>query len=335
MTETELRTLFPDVADAPLADAAARFYVIEVGRGVVIIEEGEQDAALLFILEGQVAIRTGDYEVGNARAGGLVGEVGLFGGALRIASVHALRPCAFAVLDISDYSAMRDAGNPVAYAVEKLALKQLAGRLREADQRVAEMSHEKAPIADGPEQPGAPVDSYVDALAILQKSRLFDDAPIGALDDVANRMQARRFATGEILCRQGSRGDDLYILAEGEVTVVITAEDGRGENVATLSAGDVFGMASLLQDRPRIASCVAKAPVLALRMERAQCLDLVLADNRAGSVLRTAMIRALSDQLAYANAQFAQLSLARRQKTSELLARLGIEAHGKHMAVAR
>lgn len=335
MTETELRTLFPDVAADALAAAAMRFYVIEVGRGVAIIEEGEQDAALLFILEGHVAIRTGEYEVGNARAGGLVGEVGLFGGALRIASVHAIRPCAFAVLDISDYNALLDAGNAVAYAVEKIALTQLALRLREADQRVAEMTTDKTPLIDGAEQHGAPVDGYVDALGILQRSRLFDNAPIGALDDVAGRMQARRFATGEILCRQGSHGDDLYILAEGEVTVVITAEDGRGENVATLCAGDVFGMASLLQDRPRIASCVAKAPVLALRMERAQCLDLVLADHRAGSVLRTAMIRALSDQLAYANAQFAQLSMQRRQKTSQLLARLGIEAHGKHVNAAR
>jgi hypothetical protein len=48
-------------------------------------------------------------------------------------------------------------------------------------------------------------------------------------------------------------------------------------------------------------------------------------------VVRVALLRALGDQVAYANAQFGQLQMARRKRSSELLARLGIEAHGRHV----
>ena len=335
MIASVLKPLFPDVTLDAVTAASGRFYVVEAGRGVTIIEEGEQDAAVLFLIEGHVAIRTGDFEIASVGAGGIVGEVGMFGGALRIASVHAIRPVVYAVLEASDYRALLDGASPVAYAIEKLALKQLAARLRDADQRIASLSTSKEAAPPPEETPGTSAVGFIDALGILEKSNLFEGAPIGALDDVARRMEARRFAPGEVLCRQGSRGDDLYILAEGEVEVSILTEVGNSEIVATLAAGDVFGMASLLQDRPRIASCVARSAVLALRMERAQCLDLVLADVRAGSVLRTAMIRALADQLAFANAQFAQLSIERKRKTSELMARLGIEAHGRHVTGAR
>jgi CRP/FNR family transcriptional regulator, cyclic AMP receptor protein len=334
MVEALLKPFFADVPADAVAAAARRFYLVEAGRGVTVIEEGEQDSAVLFLLEGHVAIRTGNFEIASVGPGGIVGEVGLFGGALRIASVHAIRPAVYAVLESADYHALLDGASPVAYAIEKIALKQLASRLRDADQRLASLSNNKELPVTPDEHQGTSAVGYVDALAILEKSKLFEGAPIGALDDVSRRMEPRRFNPGEVLCRQGSRGDDLYILADGEVEVTISTDEGHGEVVATLGAGDVFGMASLLQDRPRIASCIARAPVLALRMERAQCLDLVLADIRAGSVLRTAMIRALADQLAYANAQFAQLSLERKRKTAELLARLGIEAHGRHVTGA-
>ena len=54
-----LKPLFPEVPLDAVAAAASRFYVVEAGRGVTIIEEGEQDSAVLFLVEGNVAIRTG------------------------------------------------------------------------------------------------------------------------------------------------------------------------------------------------------------------------------------------------------------------------------------
>lgn len=80
-----------------------------------------------------------------------------------------------------------------------------------------------------------------------------------------------------------------------------------------------------------MASCFARGRLRALRLPGAVFRDLVHAEGTAGSVFRVALLRALGDQVAYANAQFGQLQMARRKRSSELFARLGIEAHGRHV----
>jgi CRP-like cAMP-binding protein len=326
---------FPDVPADHIEAAAPRFYTVEVGKGLMLMEEGEHDAAILFIVEGHVAIRTGEFEIATAGPGTAVGEIGLFKGAMRIATVQAVTPCVYVVLDRRDYDALLDQGNRVAYAVEKAALRQLVTRLRDVDARLANLGEGRTAGPDAKETDGTPRAARGDVLAWLQRSALFEDAPIGALDDVAARMEPRAFAAGEVLCKQGSAANDLYFLAEGAIDVTVELEPGRAERVAVLEPGDVFGVASMLQDRSRMASCVARGDVIALRMERKACQELVGAETRGGSVFRTAMIRALGDQIAYANAQFAHVSLARQKRTSELLARLGIEAHGRHIRDSR
>lgn len=325
-----LSTVFPEIPPEILATASDRMYEVEVGRGFTIMEEGEQDCAVLFVIEGYVAVRVGEFEIATIGPGGLIGEIGLFGGALRTASVRALSSVVFIALDRYDYDAMLSTGHPVAYAVEKLALRQLSLRLREADSRIAGLGS-RIPLDLPEEFNGRPVTRSIDPLDVLKHSRLFSDSPIGAIDDVARRFQPRAFEAGEVLCRQGNVGDDLYVLASGTVEVLVDTDGSGAESVAVLERGDVFGMASVLQQRPRMASCIALEPVIALRMDAASCLALTNANERSGSVLRVGMIRALADQVAYANAQFSQMSMDRQRRTSELLARLGIEAHGRHI----
>jgi CRP-like cAMP-binding protein len=327
----DLEALFPEASAAARAEARSRFYTVEVGRGATLIEQGERDAAILFIREGRVAVLAGEYEVASVGPGGLVGEVGLFGASVRIATVRAISPCVFVVVDRSDYEQLLDQGNPVAYGIERQALDQAANRLREADARLAGVSEGRAqepPLAEEARGEALPP-GRIDSLEVLRNSSLFADAPIGALDDLAGRMEPRRFNAGEVLCRQGDRGDCAYIIGEGEVEVLFRSDVGKVDQLAVLDAGDAFGMASMIHERSRMATCVARTEVLALRIPRSACHEFAQADDRAGSVLRTAMIRAMSDHIALANAKFAQNSAARKRRTAEMLARLGIDVHAK------
>lgn len=332
---SDLALLFGDVAVDDVERARGRFYPVEMGRGVTVIEEGENDAAALFLVEGHVAVRTGDFEIATIGPGGIVGEIGLFGGALRIATVETIEPSVFLVLDRRDYEALLDQGNPIADAVERAALRQLGARLRDVDQRLAALSEGRhgVEVARGAAAEGRPADA--DVTDVLARSSFFEGAPRAALVDLSTAFVGVAYDAGEVLCAQGSAGRELFLLADGLVDVAVRLEDQRNEVLATLEPGDVFGMASALEDRPRMASCVARTPVRALRMRRETCRDRVSRDGRPASVLRVAMIRALGDQIAYANAQFAMLTLARKKRTAELLARLGIEAHGRHVTAPR
>ncbi|MEW6423248.1 MAG: DUF2225 domain-containing protein [Bacillota bacterium] len=67
--------------------------------------------------------------------------------------------------------------------------------------------------------------------------------------DVANLAKAgflRKYAAGEVVCREGEPGAEMYVILQGRVEIT----DGGGEP-AVLASGDVFGETALLDKLPR------------------------------------------------------------------------------------
>ena len=63
---------------------------------------------------------------------------------------------------------------------------------------------------------------------------------------------------GQEIVRQGSVGDELFILGRGEVEVVVADEDGQERVVNVLGEGDFFGEISFLRRTPRTATVRAR-----------------------------------------------------------------------------
>jgi CRP/FNR family transcriptional regulator, cyclic AMP receptor protein len=59
-----------------------------------------------------------------------------------------------------------------------------------------------------------------------------------------------------VLCKEGDRGREFFVLVEGKVDVA-----RNGKRVATLGAGDFVGEISLLEPTPRTATVTAKTPL--------------------------------------------------------------------------
>ena len=149
--------------------------------------------------------------------------------------------------------------------------------------------------------------------AILANAPFFHKAG-GGLAELASAMQGVEFSPGEFVCREGEQGDEMFIVAEGMLDVVINTGADRVEPLATLEPGDAFGMVALLSDSQRSASCVARNDVACLVLDKKAWDEHIDARTAAGSALRGALIRCLSDQLAYANARLSQLDLTQRKK---------------------
>jgi len=64
-------------------------------------------------------------------------------------------------------------------------------------------------------------------------------------------------------------GDALFVVARGQVKVVLVGEDGREVILAVLGAGDCFGELALIDDEPRSAHVIAMddAQLLVLRRD--------------------------------------------------------------------
>ncbi len=66
----------------------------------------------------------------------------------------------------------------------------------------------------------------------------------------------KQYPPGTILCRQGYIEDTFYIIKEGSVAIVQETEDGEERLLAMRRPGEYFGELSLLDETPRVATCV-------------------------------------------------------------------------------
>jgi CRP-like cAMP-binding protein len=125
----------------------------------------------------------------------------------------------------------------------------------------------------------------------------------------------------------------MFLIASGQVEVLVATAKDRVEPVAVLGPGDAFGMCALVQPgQPRMASCLAKEKITALSLDKLGWAETATRNDLVGSVLRVAMIRALSDQLGYANAQLAKLEVQKQNWDLLAKANAGVEAHGAFLA---
>jgi small-conductance mechanosensitive channel/CRP-like cAMP-binding protein len=90
----------------------------------------------------------------------------------------------------------------------------------------------------------------------LAQVELFGKLEDAELDLIARGMKRRMFARGEVIVRQGDPGDSLFLIADGEVGVVLSV-DGAERQVATLTGGDILGELSLVTGEARTATCIA------------------------------------------------------------------------------
>lgn len=336
--------VFAGLSEDVINEALTHFRPANVEFGMQLMEEGEADSTMLCVVAGELEIRTGDTLLGKATAGEVVGEMALFGYGMRMATVEALTNADLLLLDRDGYAALRDSGNPVAKAVEQLALNTLAARLVKTSDRIAD-------LADGsPAGSVAPPKSFFSKVAslfggggrreisslnhraILGQAPFFQKCSDSGLDALAEAMVGVEFSPGEFVCREGDSGDEMFIVAEGLLDVIINTGADRVEPLASLEPGDAFGMLALFNNSPRMASCVARTDVACLALPKKSWDELVDAPSAAGSALRGALIRVLSDQLAFANARLSQLDLTQRKKSdhqaSLLVVSAGMDTYG-------
>ena len=100
-------------------------------------------------------------------------------------------------------------------------------------------------------------------LALLRGIELFAPLPQPTQESLAQVFRPVRLASGEELFRQGDVGDRFYIVADGEVEIVID-----GHVVRETRPGGYFGEIALLRDVPRTATVRAKDDVELFALDR-------------------------------------------------------------------
>lgn len=122
---------------------------------------------------------------------------------------------------------------------------------------VQEELHRNAPQEDAARH-AAEAAGIKESLSNVELFRSLSSEESGLL---ARVVKLRKFAPGEILCRQGEPGDSFYVIREGRVAVDIKDHDGRPTRAAVLEAGSFFGEMSLLTGEPRSGTVTTETDV--------------------------------------------------------------------------
>src|SRR6202042_439964 len=87
----------------------------------------------------------------------------------------------------------------------------------------------------------------------------------------------RDFSAGEVLFREGERGEEMYVIQSGLVRIVKRV-GGEYRSLATLGRGEFIGEMAILNGRPRTATALVLEDARCLVIDAAT-LEQMLSDN--------------------------------------------------------
>jgi CRP/FNR family cyclic AMP-dependent transcriptional regulator len=156
----------------------------------------------------------------------------------------------------------------------------------------------------------------------LRAIPLFRDLSEKDLADIAGLLIDRKYPRDAVIYEDGSIGDYMYIISEGQVKVTKMSEDGREKILEILGPGDFHGEMALLDRAPRSASVKTTTPCVLLALSRQDFLGLLKQNHE----LTLELIRVLVRRLRETDEQIKGLLFERVEgRARRLLARLAKE----------
>ncbi len=156
----------------------------------------------------------------------------------------------------------------------------------------------------------------------LRAIPLFAALDSSVLDEIANLLIDRKFPKDAVIFEEGSVGDYMYLIRDGQVKVTKMSDDGREKILEMLEPGDFFGEMSLLDREPRSASIKTTSACLLLALSRQDFLDLL----RQNPDVAMEMIRVMSHRIRETDEQIRGLLFERvESRTRRVLLRMAKE----------
>jgi CRP/FNR family cyclic AMP-dependent transcriptional regulator len=166
--------------------------------------------------------------------------------------------------------------------------------------------------------PQAPID-------VLRRVSLFESLSEADLQSFAELVRERSYPRGSVIVFEEDPGDALYVVAAGQVKVVLVAEDGREVILSVLGPGSFFGEMAILDEGPRSAHVIAMEESNLLILRR----DDFHARLRAMPEVAISLLKEISRRLRRADEKIGSLVLLDvNGRLAHLLLRLADEERG-------
>lgn len=198
--------------------------------GATVIKEGEEGTSLYVVVRGVAEVKKGDVRLAYLRSGAFFGEMALLTNSPRTASVTADGPLSLLEIELTALHDLAAVNPSVAGVLADYTRQRLLKNLMATSRLFAPLD----PVRR-------------EALVELFRSSLHD--------------------VGDVVLAEGAPSEGLYVVLSGAVRVT-RKEEGDDLALAELTAGQVFGEISLIQQRAATATVTAVQKTVILRLHR-------------------------------------------------------------------
>src|SRR5262245_35252704 len=134
-------------------------------------------------------------------------------------------------------------------------------------------------------------------LDALRSLKLFRHLPEPRLAALADALAVRAVPAGTVLFEEGSPGDALFVLSEGEILIDKRLEAGGTAEIARLHPGDIFGEMALIERQPHSARAVADTDAVLLVLGAEDLVRWLRSDAQTAATFFLEVMRLMSRRL--------------------------------------
>jgi CRP-like cAMP-binding protein len=136
-----------------------------------------------------------------------------------------------------------------------------------------------------------------DKIKGLRSLALFEHLSEARFEELTRFLGVERVPAGSVVIEEGSVGDSMYLLAEGQVRIEKAVEAGEFKELALLSAGDFFGEMALIEETQRSAQACAVTDSTLFVLRRGDLQEWLQADPLMATGFFVELLRVLSHRL--------------------------------------
>ncbi|PKK89662.1 MAG: hypothetical protein CVV64_13380 [Candidatus Wallbacteria bacterium HGW-Wallbacteria-1] len=129
------------------------------------------------------------------------------------------------------------------------------------------------------------------------------------LDLLISRLEIRDYKSGELICREGEPGRELFVILYGSVSVIKTDTSSRDRVLMTLGDMDSFGEMTLIDVMPRSATIKCDSPTRTASLSNASLYMIYRENLEMYSKIILNVAREFSRRLRLMDDRFVEFSL--------------------------
>ena len=135
----------------------------------------------------------------------------------------------------------------------------------------------------------------------LKSVEILEDLSDAQLDQLMPLIQAVEYEAGDVVCQEGSIGEEMFIIYKGCIDISKEIGKQSGTSLVRLQHGELLGELAYFDREPRSATACAFVPSVLLTIKFKELKKLLDSDPLLASRIFVGVIRTLSRRLRQAD----------------------------------